>query len=522
MILQNPYPKGRWFTVKVKGVPQRVFIKAYGTYDLSTISKDFDTGNLSSQQVVEKFFKRSARQSVLISSNKRSLLNAINQTGKNFFTTAAETLNMISVRVPSLPNNTQQDNVFIYDIEDFYINAPQNVIITYDPSKTISLVKLNGVELLKGSMFKQQDWYIPNVASPVGSPKRFDVSATHLSGKLQEVGNSTTLTAVFEDGDVENFTINCELYYHSATVDTFYAFEISNPSNITANVTWKDAESLISVVDKNNYQLIYNSDYSVEGNTITIFSGYLITFFTEDSKDDFVFNFEKGKSSTKTITATQEFSDGAVILGTGDYFYNAPSDIGVEYTSNYTISNIKYGDVVLQKGTQSHFGTSGDWYIPTSMTLEFSQIAIVSTFLSSYLTNSGDTITLSMNFYDANPVDFTINTDYYYTPATVLTFVRELTPDIGWFDVANPENMVASIAWGDATTLMSIVDGLSYSLVENSDYTLIGDTVTILSTYLSNAVSPPSPMPLTFSFDVGASHITAIGTQQPPTKPGRT
>jgi hypothetical protein len=47
MLLTNPYSKGKWFTVKVNGVPQKIFIPAHGSYELSNISKIFDTSEMT-------------------------------------------------------------------------------------------------------------------------------------------------------------------------------------------------------------------------------------------------------------------------------------------------------------------------------------------------------------------------------------------------------------------------------------------------------------------------------------------
>jgi len=72
--------------------------------------------------------------------------------------------------------------------------------------------------------------------------------------------------------------------------------------------------------------------------------------------------------------------------------------------------------------------------------------------------------------------------------------------------------MVGTITWGDTSSILSIVDASSYSLVENTDYTLTGDTLTILSTYLSGVASPPSAISLTVSFNIGDDYQASIST----------
>lgn len=504
MILNNPHPKGKWFTVKVKGRPQKIFIQAYGSYDLSKLSNEFNTDNMTQSQIVEKFFAKSKRRPILIPAVNKSILLSINK-GKNFYTTSEQEQNIITLR----SSYVQPEGNIIISLSDYYFNNQSNINVIYDSQETISTVSLNGELLTQGNQFNAQDWYVSGMLV-IGGGKVFVISSIFLSQYLQQDGDSVSLTATFESGQFDNFTINCKQYYQPAVVGTFYAFEISDPGNIIAAISLNEAESLTSITDSNNYELINDTDYSFSENTITIFSGYLQTFFTEDTTQNFVFAFTKGDNSTVSIKAISEFSDGATVLETGDYYYNSPNNANVNYTPVGNISGLLYGETLLQKGVDN-LGQYGDWYVPMSIPIGYSQFYVSSNFLSNYLSESGQTITLTMSFYDANPVDFSINSAYLIQSANISSFLGDAT-NSSWFDVANPENMVGTITWGDTSSILSIVDASSYSLVENTDYTLTGDTLTILSTYLSGIASPPSAISLTVSFNIGDDYQASIST----------
>ncbi|MFA5068233.1 MAG: hypothetical protein WC466_09425 [Candidatus Izemoplasmatales bacterium] len=79
MILKNNQPKGRYFVVKINGVPKKVWIKAFGEYDLSNIDSRFESANSLNGLA----YTKAKGFGVLLNSHAFSLLSN-SEKGKNF------------------------------------------------------------------------------------------------------------------------------------------------------------------------------------------------------------------------------------------------------------------------------------------------------------------------------------------------------------------------------------------------------------------------------------------------------
>gem|GEM_PF-1301444 len=92
-----------------------------------------------------------------------------------------------------------------------------------------------------------------------------------------------------------------------------------------------------------------------------------------------------------------------------------------------------------------------------------------------------------------------------------------ISPATLQYDLASPANQTTSITWNSATSIVSITDSAS-TLVPNTHYTVVGNTLTILTAYLeSKLTAAGQSVMLTINFDVCSSTltITAIDTSLP-------
>jgi len=88
-----------------------------------------------------------------------------------------------------------------------------------------------------------------------------------------------------------------------------------------------------------------------------------------------------------------------------------------------------------------------------------------------------------------------------------------ITPAFADYDLTTPANVETTVTWNEATTITGIVDnqGTPYTLVETTDYTVSGNDLTILDSYLANVLTTVgNDVDLTLSFDVGADAVFAI------------
>lgn len=514
MKLHNPFSKGRWFTVKVNGVPQRLFIEAFGSYDLSNIDNQFKDNELNESQINSAFIEYCKQSRVVFPMHKLKNLKIANDLGESIprlYNTpiiVSRSIQIISDEESSGENPT---STFL-SAENYCNNMSNDVTIGYSSQSEITLIKHGEIELVEGEdpngpmspfMPPPFDWYKPARILHGGS--YICIKSTFLESTFAEIsnGNTITLKIIFEDGTSINAPITSTTCYNAASIESFSRFQILNPQSLSAVITWNDATQLISILDStNNHQLTENVDYVLSGDVISISSTYLSSIFSEEWQEaTFTFNFDLGQSSEITITAINQFEAGATDLIIGNFYYNHLQMVPVSFLSSYNISAIKNGDLELIKGSGSRFDTK-DWREGIKSIDGRQTIYIESGYLDNYLTQSGQSITLTMEFAEANPVDFTINSAYYYTPASI-TFSES-------FDPANPTDQTTTITWNESISIVSISDG-NRELIENVDYILSGDSITVLASYLSTVITQEGvALNLTFYFERGENTTVII------------
>jgi len=514
MKIYNPFSKGRWFTVKVNGVPQRFFIEAFGSYDLSNVDDKFKDNELNESQVRNAFVEYCKQSRIIFPAHKLKNLIIADNLGDSI-PRLYRTPTMVSRSIQAIgdeeSNGENLTSIFL-SAENYCNNMSNDVTIEYSSQSQITSIKYGETELVESydpngpmppSMPPPSDWYKPAIILDGGS--YICIKSTFLESTFAEIsnGNTITLKIIFEDGTSINAPITSTTCYNAAFIGRFSRFQILNPQSLSAVITWNDATQLISILDStNNHQLIENVDYTLSGDTVVILSSYLGSIFSEEWQEaTFTFNFDLGQSSEITITAINQFEAGATNLIIGNFYYNNPQMVPVSFLSSYNISAIKNGDLELIKGSGSRFDTK-DWREGIKSIDGRQTIYIESGYLDNYLTQSGQSITLTMEFAEANPVNFTINSAYYYTPASI-TFSES-------FDPANPTDQTTTITWNESISIVSISDG-NRELIENVDYILSGDSITVLASYLSTVITQEgTALNLTFDFEQGENTTVII------------
>ncbi len=126
---------------------------------------------------------------------------------------------------------------------------------------------------------------------------------------------------------------------------------------------------------------------------------------------------------------------------------------------------------------------------------------------------AGDTISLAFRYQG------TFAHSWYLDDVQIIEVNSAvITPDSANYDLTIPADVVATITWNDASTISTIVDdqGTPYTLIENTDYTISGTTLTILNSYLSNVLlAVGNDINLEIHFDLGIDTLTITAIQTP-------
>jgi hypothetical protein len=128
--------------------------------------------------------------------------------------------------------------------------------------------------------------------------------------------------------------------------------------------------------------------------------------------------------------------------------------------------------------------------------------------------------TLSATTYIAWVVDGNhFQIDYWFIDNVVIKEILPATinPITATYDIAAPAAVTTTVTWNDATSITTIVDDqtVPVTLIENTHYTVVGNTLTILDAYLSTVLlAATDDVVLTISFNIGVATftITAIET----------
>ena len=94
-----------------------------------------------------------------------------------------------------------------------------------------------------------------------------------------------------------------------------------------------------------------------------------------------------------------------------------------------------------------------------------------------------------------------------------------ISPTAATYDLYDPHDIIATITWGEATQIVSILDGDLLTLSRDADYTVAGSTLAVLKGYLEGKLSVAGDsVGLTVDFSACepiALAITAVSTMPP-------
>jgi len=83
MILKNNTPKGRYYTIVIEGIPQRIWVGGYQQYNLVNLSKEFENGEVINNPSLRRRITSSKSHNfnnyILLKGNGTSLINSLNR-----------------------------------------------------------------------------------------------------------------------------------------------------------------------------------------------------------------------------------------------------------------------------------------------------------------------------------------------------------------------------------------------------------------------------------------------------------
>jgi len=337
------------------------------------------------------------------------------------------------------------------------------------------------------------------------------------------VGNTLTILNAYlagkltEAGDMVVLTINCDFCAIPLTITaidteepvcptispTTAQYDLANPGQVITTITWNDASSITSIHDGAAY-LTSGTDFTVVSNTLTILNAYLAGKLTTAGQSVVLtITFDICPPIPFTITAidTSQQVCATIWPTTAQYDLANPANVITAITWNdaSSITSIHDGAAYLTSGT--HFTVVG------------STLTILNAYLAGKLTAAGQSVVLTITFDICTPVPFTIT-----AIDTTGQICPTISPTTAQYDLAHPNDVTTTITWNDATSLDSVEDDVG-PLPAGFHYTVVGNTLTIMNTYLAGKLTTVGDfVVLTITFDICAPvylTIRAIDTELP-------
>ena len=382
-----------------------------------------------------------------------------------------------------------------YDLED---PADVETTITWGIAKEVkSIVDGGGYELKLNSDY---------TLTPLAAGRHtLTFKDSYLKGKLKDIGKILVLTVEFDVGAKATFTINSE----GNVAGLFPAqeeYDLDEPDDVEATVTWGAATKVESIVDGDGYRL-KATDYTLTPlaagrHTLTFKDSYLKGKLKDIGKIlVLTVEFDVGAKATFTITA-----DGVhAKLSPPQEEYDLDEPADVETTVVWGTAN-KVESIVDGDGYKL---TDGADYSLTPVDADTATLTILdATYVKSKLKDIGESVALTVEFDVGNKATFTIKTE---------GIQPRLSPPQEEYDLDEPADVKITIVWGTAKEVKSILDGDGYKLKKDTDYSLTTidaerATLTILDgTYLQKTLTDVgSEAKLTVKFDVGADAILTV------------
>lgn len=304
---------------------------------------------------------------------------------------------------------------------------------------------------------------------------------------------TTTLTLVFSAGNPATLDITVEdTTPHSSISPTSATFDLNPADTHHANVSVTMAlnGNSFGAITNNGVNLRGGTDFNISGNTVTIYGSYLSTLAASETPYSLVFHFSAGGPATLALKVedtrpSSSISPASAIfdLNTGGANY---ADVPVTLTLNgNTFVDIKNGSYTLVGG--------GDYNISGS---PIDKVIIGKSYLST-LPARTDPYILTFVFNGGQP-------------ATLALMVRDTTPENSvspgaFFFDKNPASMdyADAVVTVTGNTLIEIRNIGGVTLKKDIDYTVVGNKVTILKSYLSTLPTDGHPYSLSFIFSAG-------------------
>ncbi len=308
------------------------------------------------------------------------------------------------------------------------------------------------------------------------------IGATNLVFNFS-AGNTQTLTVNVSDTTPQNSQI--------APVTAAFDKKTSAQADVEVTATWNG--NTLSSITNGGTPLTADTDYTVVNNTVTIKKSYLA--LQAVGSTNLVFNFSAGNTQTLTVnvsdTTPPSSQDSQLSTATAafDKKVSAQADVSVNLTLNgNTFTGITNNGIPLLQDTD--------------------------------YTVAGSTVTINKTYLAQQPVGKTnllFNFSAGISPALEVT-ISDTTPPspqdselslqtAGFDKETSAQADVAVTLTLNGNTLNSIANN-GTPLALNSDYTVVGDVVTINKSYLSQ--QPIGTTNLTFNFSAGAAKTLAV------------
>jgi len=326
-------------------------------------------------------------------------------------------------------------------------------------------------------------------------------SSPYLAGKLTNIGDKVVLAIKFNLGSNVTFEITATGVNAAVSPQTGN-YDLDNPADVRATITWNTASSVTSIVDDDGHTLI-GTEYTltpvtpgVSANLTVLNSTYLAGKLT-DIGDGVVLTikFDLGADATFAITAVGV--QPRISPQTKDYDLDNPANAATTVTwgtATAIVSIVDDDRYTLIKDSD---------YTVTAINADSATLTIrAEPYLEGKHIDIGDSVVLT--------IDFNMGVDATLTIAS-MGIQPSIFPVTADHDVISRNNVSTTITWGSATSIISIVDDGGYLLAEGVNYAVIPVTpgvsanLTILSsTYLSGKLRMfGEKLVLTIGFDAG-------------------
>ncbi|MFC1911182.1 X2-like carbohydrate binding domain-containing protein [Chloroflexota bacterium] len=271
-------------------------------------------------------------------------------------------------------------------------------------------------------------------------------------------------------------------------------YDLDDPAEVVAVITWGDASSIVAVSDDDgNLTPGLTRDYIVLVKHLVILNYYLEDKLTDIGDSvELVVKFDLG-ATTLTITATG--TQPSISPTTAQYDLDDPADVETTITWGIATSVASIVDDDGHTLTSTQRSVSG-----TDVTIRSTQ------YLAGKLTEIGDEVVLTINFNKGDPATFTI---------TATGTQPSISPTTAQYNIDSPADVKATITWGTASSVASIVDDDGHTLT-STQRIVSGTELTIRSTqYLASMLTNiGDKVVLTIKFNLGNNatfEITATG-----------